>query len=414
MNISAMSGNELYCLHLKGFSVGGIVVGNSVCSLDLNEAMRGWSRGFTGGEIQGISGLISEGRHVALARLEKIARESGAVGVTRVASDMTSMSGYTEFLSQGTSVHGESPSGQFFSSAASGMELYCQLDAGYHPVRLVMGSVAYALGSGGLTRLARTVGRGEIADLSAMYNHIRHLALQRLRQEAHRLGANAVVDVRVRLLPYGPTALELLLTGTASRHAGLYAGAAEEVVTSQLSGEELWNLARMGLVPVQMVTATAVHSLGLVGGLGSVLRKTGRGELPELTSLVASAREGCLAALRREAMSYGADQVIGIKLLIRDISYGMVEVVAVGTAVRRAPDMEPKTAALIPQATIVDRDSLAIDDLTRSEPEGAARAAGGASALAGGLLAFVLALMVLALLVCGPQSASAVVPLLQE
>lgn len=408
MNIAGMSGNELYCLHLKGFSPGEIVVGNSVCSLGLVGGLGAWGRGITGGEVAGVTQLISEGRHAAITRMEKEARKHDAVGVTCVVSELGSMAGYTEFLSQGTGVHGPSPSGKFFSTAASGMELYCHLDAGYHPIRFSMGNVAYALGVGrGLTGLVRTVGRGEVHEFSQMYNHIRHLALQRLRVEAHGLGANAVVDVKVRILPYGPTALELLMTGTASHHAALGDVTADHVVTSELTGEELWNLAAMGLVPVQLVMATSIYSLGVVGGIGTMFRGMTRGELPELTSLVYGARENCLDLLRKEAIACGADQVIGNKLLIRELSPGLVEVMAIGTAVRRRSDMPPAAPALIPQAIIVDRESMN-DNVERSDPSSRASAlqnvqgsANRAKSVAGGLIGLVMAFVFLLVPLCG-------------
>jgi uncharacterized protein YbjQ (UPF0145 family) len=382
VNIAGMSGNELYCLHLKGFQPGEIVVGNSVCSLGLVGGLGAWGRGITGGEVEAVTQLISEGRHAAIGRMEAEAQKHGAVGVTSVVSELSSMAGYTEFLSQGTSVSGVSPSGRFFSTAASGMEMYCHLDAGYHPIRFAMGNVAYALGLGrGLTGLVRTVGRGEVHEFSQMYNHIRHLALERLRKEAHGVGANAVVDVRVKILPYGPAAIELLLTGTASHHPALGALGPDKVVTSELTGEELWNLASLGLVPVQLVMATSVYSLGVVGGLGTMFKGMSRGELPELTSLVYSARENCLDLLRQEAEKCGADQVIGNKLIIREMSAGLVEVMAIGTAVRRVAGMQPVTPALIPQAIIVDRETM--EDQVIATPNPAAMAANTVGRTAG-------------------------------
>jgi uncharacterized protein YbjQ (UPF0145 family) len=276
------------------------------------------------------------------------------------------------------------------------MELFCHLDAGYQPIRFAMGNVAYALGVGrGLTGLVRTIGRGEVKEFSEMYNHIRHLALERVRKEAHGLGANAVVDIKIGLLPHGAAALELLMTGTASHHAIFGKGDARQVVTSELTGEELWNLAKMGYAPVQLVMATSVYSLGVVGGLGSALRGMARGELPELTSLVYSARENCLDLIRKEAQSYGAERVIGNKLSIRELSPGLIEVMAVGTAVRKIPGIEPASPALIPQAIIVEQDSIE-SLLKRADPmvaavaahnvQGSARRAQGAAGLLVGLI----------------------------
>jgi uncharacterized protein YbjQ (UPF0145 family) len=361
MFISGMSGNEIYCLRLKGLVPAEITVGNSVRSLGISGGLSSFGRSIAGGEIGAITQMISDGRHAAIQRMEEEAKKHGATGITGVISELRTLAGYTEFLSQGTSVQDETRQLQFFSSAASGIELYCHLDAGYVPHKFVMGNIAYALGVGrGLMGSMRTLQRGEVREFSSMYNEIRHTALRRLRAEAAAAGANAVVDVNVKMLPHGPGTVELLLTGTASHHSGISHGpvSADQVVTSELSGEALWNLAQLGLVPHQLVMATSVYSLGVVGGLGAMLQGLSSGELTDVTRLIYEARENCLDLVRKEALSIGAERVIGNKLQIREIGSGMVEVVAVGTAVRRGDErFKTATPQLITQAVIVDRGS---------------------------------------------------------
>jgi uncharacterized protein YbjQ (UPF0145 family) len=358
MHISGMSGNEIYCLALKGFTPGEIAVGNSVVSLGLSGALSSFGRSITGGEITAITEQISNGRHAAISRMEQEAQRHGASGVTGVVTELGTMAGYTEFLSQGTAVFGSKPGMRFFSTAASGVEAYCHLDAGYVPLKFAMGNIAYALGVGrGLVGSLRTLARGEVREFSSMYNEIRHTCLRRLRQEAAQQGANAVVDVNIRMLPYGPGTVELLMTGTASFHDKLSSGAVgeQQVATSELSGEELWNLAQMGLVPHQLVMATSVYSLGVAAGIGSLFQSMQRGELPEVTKLIYEARENCLGLIRRDAQALGAERVIGNRLQIKEIGSGLVEVVAIGTAVKRAENMKPETPQLIPQAVITTK-----------------------------------------------------------
>jgi uncharacterized protein YbjQ (UPF0145 family) len=193
-----------------------------------------------------------------------------------------------------------------------------------------------------------------------MYNRIRHLALFRMRREAAAVGANAVVDVRIDLRPFGPGVVELLMTGTAAFHSALAAGANGEVASSELNGAELFSLAQLGYAPVQLVMATSVYSLGLVGGIGASFAALARGELKELTELIYGARENCLALLKAEASSLGAERVIGNRLQIRELSPGLIEVVAVGTAVRRLPGITPYSPSLPVQAIARDDDSLSM------------------------------------------------------
>ncbi len=377
MQISGMSGNEVYCLVQKGLFPGEIVVGNSVCSMGVGGALNTFGRTLAGGEVRAVTELIADGRHAAIHRMEAEARQHGAVGVTSVVTELRTLAGYTEFLAQGTSVHSQgvrSAASGVFSSAASGMELFCHLDVGYRPVRFVMGNIAYTLGIGrGITGSLRTMAQGEVHEYSQMYNTIRHHALERLRAEAAAVGANSVVDVQIRMLPFGPGIVELLLTGTASYHPRLSSGPVQDdqVVTSELTGEEIWNLASLGFAPVQLVMATSVFSLGLAAGVGSRMRSLTRGELPQVTALIYHARENALDLLRAEATRLGAERVIGNKLRIVELAPGLIEVMAVGTAIRRIEGMEPASSALIPQALIVERDTIEAKRTISGAPGGA-------------------------------------------
>jgi uncharacterized protein YbjQ (UPF0145 family) len=280
-----------------------------------------------------------------------------------VTTELSSLAGYTEFLSQGTGIASETGGRPFFTTSASGTELYCHLEAGYTPISFVMGNVAYALGIGrGITGGLSTLARGEVHQYSEMYNRIRHLALFRMRREAANVGANAVVDVRIDLRPFGPGVVELLMTGTASHHPAFGAPGNDpsRVVSSELTGAELFSLAQMGYAPVQLVMATSVYSLGIVGGIGASFAALAKGELRELTELIYGARENCLRLLKDEAASVGAERVIGNRLQIRELSPGLIEVVAVGTAVRRLPGITPLSATLPLQAIVRDDDSLSM------------------------------------------------------
>jgi uncharacterized protein YbjQ (UPF0145 family) len=104
--------------------------------------------------------------------------------------------------------------------------------------------------------------------------------------------------------------------------------------------------------------ATSVYSLGVAAGIGALFRSVQRGELPEVTRLIYEARENCLELVRKEAEHIGAERVMSTRLDIREIGQGLVEIVAIGTAVRRAPpEMAPHSEQLIPQALILDRAS---------------------------------------------------------
>src|SRR5690242_5973958 len=146
MMLTGLSGNEIYCLAQKGWEPGNIVVGNSVYSLGVMRGLTSGLRTLAGGEVTSVTHLISDGRHNAIGRLEKEAGSEGMHGLTGVVSELRSVGGLTEFLAIGSAIRGSHYTGPFFSTACSGQDLYCQIDAGYDPRHFVIGNVAYALG----------------------------------------------------------------------------------------------------------------------------------------------------------------------------------------------------------------------------------------------------------------------------
>jgi uncharacterized protein YbjQ (UPF0145 family) len=189
-----------------------------------------------------------------------------------------------------------------------------------------------------------------------MYNHTRHLALERIEAEAAERGCNAVVDIITRILPFGPGVREMLMVGTGSFNPAL--GQPKTPYTSELTGEELWNLTQMGYAPLRLLLGTSVYALGLAGGFMTFFRSFARGEINAVTRLVYDARENCLEHIRTEAEELRADGVIGIKIFINEIGSGLVEVMAIGTAIKRHAGVATVTDQLIPQAIIRDRDTF--------------------------------------------------------
>jgi uncharacterized protein YbjQ (UPF0145 family) len=355
--VSGFSGNEMYCLAEKGWAPGSIVVGNSVQSLGFVGGISSSLRTIAGGEIANLTQLITEGRHAAIQRLEKEAQDQGAHGVTGVTSDLKQITGLKEFIALGSTVKGADYRGPFFTTACSGQDFYCQLDAGYEPRHFVMGNVAYALGvSRGFFGALRGFAGGEVKEYSEMYNHTRHLALERLEKEARERGANAVVDIYTHILPIGAGAREMLMVGTASHHPAF--GERARPVTSELTGEELWNLAHMGYAPLRLLLGTSVYSLGFAQGIGAFFQRLSRGEVDSVTRLIYEGRENCLHHIESEAKAIEADAVIGIKLFIYEIGSSFVEVMAIGTAIKRMSGLSTQSPVLIPQAIIRDRDTF--------------------------------------------------------
>lgn len=92
-----------------------------------------------------------------------------------------------------------------------------------------------------------------------------------------------------------------------------------------------------------------VNVLGLVQGssarachighdITAFLKNLTGGEVREYTKLLAEAREQCLDRMREEAARRGANAIIGVRFSSTDISDGVSELLAYGTAVVVEPD----------------------------------------------------------------------------
>jgi hypothetical protein len=87
-----------------------------------------------------------------------------------------------------------------------------------------------------------------------------------------------------------------------------------------------------------------------------VAKSFSRGEVSELTSLIYDAREHAIGLIRDEAAAIGADDVIGIKTHVHQLG-GLLEFMAIGTAVKRFATLKTVSPTLPPQAIITDKDT---------------------------------------------------------
>jgi uncharacterized protein YbjQ (UPF0145 family) len=218
--VTGLSGNEIYCLDKMGMRPGNLCIGNSVFSLGVMRSLTSGLKILSGGEIAEITDLILEGRLNAFDRMTEEANRYGGLGITGVSNELINHGTNIEFLSIGSGVHRKTGPDQkmVFSTCATGQELYCQIDAGFRPIRFVMGNVAYSVGvSGNVSGLFRSLKRGEVTEFSQVFNQTRHLALSRITEDAKRCNANAVIGIETTVTPL-IGAHEMLMIGTASTH----------------------------------------------------------------------------------------------------------------------------------------------------------------------------------------------------
>jgi uncharacterized protein YbjQ (UPF0145 family) len=354
--LTGLSGNEIYCMRLKGLIPSGVLIGNSIQSMGFLGGVRSAFRGVVGGEIDDVTQMIHEGRAAAFKRMRAEADREQVHGVVGVTSELRNLGGNSEFLFVGSGVSG-GPGTALFTSAGDAQELYCHMDAGYEPKEFVFGNIAYSVGAvGGIAGGLKTLVRGEIREFSDVFNATRHHAVDRLVTHAKAAGANAVVGVRTNVLHFAGFH-EMYMSGTAASHPLLPPETRAAPVTSDLTGEELWGMTQLGYMPIKLLISTSVYSLGAIGGIKAAFQSLVKGELGDLTALIYDAREQVFGRIKNEAAALGAEEVVGIKTYIVELGSGMVEIFAVGTAVRKLPGMAVKTAALPAQAIIRDKDT---------------------------------------------------------
>ncbi len=354
--VTGLSGSEIFCLALKQYSAGEIVVGNSVNSMGFLGSLGAGFNNLLGGEVSQVTQAIHDGRAAAFARMVDEAQAQGASGVASVSGELRGFNGSTEFLFVGSCVHAGG-GGRFFTSAGDAQELYCHMDAGYEPVQHVFGNIAYSMGvGGGLLGSLKTLLRGEIQEYSDIFNQTRHAALNRAINQARQDKANAVVGIRTTICPWAGTH-EMMMAGTAAINPALPSSTFANPVTSDLTGEELWALTSLGYAPVKLLISTSIYSLGITGGFLAAFKSFKRGEISELTSLIHDAREIAIDRIKSEADQLGAEEVVGVKTYISEIGSGLVEFLAIGTAVTKFAGMAVKSAALPVQAIIRDKDT---------------------------------------------------------
>jgi uncharacterized protein YbjQ (UPF0145 family) len=190
-----------------------------------------------------------------------------------------------------------------------------------------------------------------------VFNETRHRALWRITEEARHANANAVVGIQTTILPFGGMQ-EMVMIGTASRHNALPETANDSPITSDLTCEEMWNVIHMGYMPVQLVLGVSVYSLGFVGGIMAGFKALTRGEITTLSTLLYEARDNALRRIRADAELCGADDVMGIKTYVYSLGGGIIEFMAVGTAVKKMEGAKTLSPTLPAQAVIKDKDTL--------------------------------------------------------
>jgi len=228
----------------------------------------------------------------------------------------------------------------FFTSDLSVDEFLLVEQAGFEVLGLVMGSSIYHVGF----QWQRWSVSQELTVLTHAMFEARELALTRMEEEADLLGADGIAGVRLVFKHYAfeENVLEFIAIGTAIRHRepGKFRTKDNRPFTSDLSGQDLWKLARAGYRPVSLAIGVCVYHIAHLSFM-QALKQIGRNQkMKTYTEATYAARERAMERMQRDAMERGGTGIVGARVEESNWGWGenAIEFLAIGTAVTPTAD----------------------------------------------------------------------------
>jgi uncharacterized protein YbjQ (UPF0145 family) len=233
-------------------------------------------------------------------------------------------------------MRGKSEADRLFTSDLSTSELLLVKEAGFDPVGLVIGSSIYHVG---YQQSAWSQNQEMTVLTQAMY-HARELAMDRMEEEAHELGADGVVGVRLEVnhKEWGHNIAEFVAIGTAVVHRNdprRMRNKHGRPFTSDLSGQDFYILLRSGYRPLGLVMGNCVYHVAMQS-FGMFMRNYSQNtELTQYTQALYDSRELAMERMQKEAEELGAKGIVGANIHERTHAWGahVIEFFAIGTAV---------------------------------------------------------------------------------
>jgi uncharacterized protein YbjQ (UPF0145 family) len=240
----------------------------------------------------------------------------------------------------------------FFTSDLSTSEFLLVLEAGFDPLGLVVGSSIYHIGY----QQANWTQNTEMSVLSQAMYQARELAMDRMEEEAHQMGADGIVGVRLEVnhKEWGQHVAEFVAIGTAVRHRNdpaRFKNKHGRPFTSDLSGQDFYILLRSGYKPLGMVMGTCVYHVAHQSLGASLKNMTQNVELTQYSQAMYDSRELAMERMQSEAEALGAKGIVGANIHENSHSWGphIIEFFAIGTAVSEISAdhvIEPPTLVL--------------------------------------------------------------------
>ncbi|TWP38507.1 heavy metal-binding domain-containing protein [Leekyejoonella antrihumi] len=238
-----------------------------------------------------------------------------------------------------------------FTSDLSVNEFVLVHQLGFDPVGYVMGTSIYHVGFQA-QRWNRSM---ELDVLTSAMQEARYLAIERMRTEAHALGADGVVGVHLKIQRYAwqNGEMEFIAEGTAVRAREpnpSYKLRDGGPFTSDLSGQDFYTLVRHGHFPRAFVFGVCVYHVA-AQSMRQNFSMAGRNmEVPNFTEATYTARELAMTRMEDEANRANADGIVGVTTNVNAHIWGehATEFLSIGTGVVSSPEVvtDPPTMTL--------------------------------------------------------------------
>ena len=224
-------------------------------------------------------------------------------------------------------------------------------ECGIKPLGQVMGTCFYRIGIFN-NRLNRYT--GEVRAIADAHRAARAQAVYRMKKEAELYGADGIVSVRIKSskADYNSDMVEFTAIGTAVKVDGWEKEDLENgPFTSELNGQEFWQLIHAGYRPVNVVFGICTYYVNSDNNTRSLTLNrgwfsSGNQEIRQWTRGFYDARESAIKGLQDDIAQFGADGCVGMSVDcdIDEIEYELsdtkyldllITITAIGSSIKK-------------------------------------------------------------------------------
>jgi len=324
----------------------GIVQGLTVRSSNFIKNIGAGFKTLVGGEVRTWTNMCHEVREEAFERMIEEANKIGAKGIIGMRYDSNQMQKtMVEVVAYGTAIFDRPAAGATSTGGSGSIPAHListDIDIPGHAAQQSLG-IARGI-SVRSTNLVRSLGAGlksivggEIRNYTTLCEDSRRQAAERLLQHAAEMGATAVVGMRYQSNDLQPGVVEIVAYGTCILDASRPA-VASQGGDAPVNHQFVTTVNDVACMPmpreIGVVRGITVRSRNVVRNVGAGL-KAGfiGGEISTWTELCETTRLEAYERLLAEAAAVNATGIVGVRYETNELSPGITEVLAYGTAV---------------------------------------------------------------------------------